>query len=171
MNFGNIAGIALGIKLVNGRFKPKFGAKAIVAVTIQLLFCIGFLAASIYGIVTFNLEFIAMGSLGVFGFGYLLLISPHTQRSKNYYIEFVSENSLAGFKLIYKNKPVSILYKVDSKGKIAFANNNSKLSCISYTDGSKMGNFTKYKIINYFAEWLNDNGLISDEVTTSLEEL
>lgn len=171
MNIGNMAGIALGVKLVNGKFKPKFGVKAIIGVVIQAILCIGFLIGLIYGIVTLNLEFIIMCSLGVFSFGYFLLISPYTQSSKNYYIEFVSENSLVGFKLLYKNKPVSVLYKIDNQGKIAFANNNSKLSCISYADGSKMSNLTKYKIINYFTRWLNDNGLISNEITTSFEQL
>lgn len=169
MNFGSVAGAILGVKLVNGKFKPKFGAKAIVGVIVQALFCIGFLIGLIYGIITFNLEFIIMCSLGLLGFGYLLLISPYTQKSKNYYIEFVSENSLAGFKMFYKNKPVSIQYKIDREGKIAFANNNSKLSCISYADGSKISNMTKYKIINYFTRWLNDNGLMSNEITTTLE--
>ena len=44
-------------------------------------------------------------------------------------------------------------------------NNESKLSCISYADGSKMSNFVKYKIINYFTKWLNDNNLLSSETT------
>lgn len=54
-------------------------------------------------------------------------------------------------------------------GKITFYNNNNKLSCISYKDGSNMSNLTKYKIMNYFTKWLNDNGLMSDEITTTFE--
>ena len=101
--------------------------------------------------------------------GYLLLISPYTQNPENYYIEFESESSLNNFKLSYKNKPVTIQYKIDNNGKIAFYDNNNKLSCISYKDGSNMSNLTKYKIMNYFAKWLNDNGLMSGEITTTFE--
>ena len=103
------------------------------------------------------------------------------EKLKKYNADFIMLNSINEFSMTHnENTELARLTGfsgsagealVDSKGKIAFANNNSKLSCISYTDGSKMGNFTKYKIINYFAEWLNDNGLITDEVTTSLEDL
>lgn len=171
MNIGNVVGITLGIKLVNGKFKPKFGKGAIIGIIIMFLLLIASLIGFIYGLLNLDVEFILMCGCGLFGFGYLLLISPYTQNSKNYYIEFESENSLAGFKLSYKNKQVSIQYKIDNNGKIAFSNNNSKLSCISYSDGSKMSNLTKYKIINYFTKWLNDNGLMSNEITSTFEQL
>ena len=89
---------------------------------------------------------------------------------QNYYIEFQNENSLADFKLSYKGKLVNIQYKIDNNGKIAFIN-NSKLSCVSYADGTKMSNFTKYRIINYFTKQLNDNKLLSSEVTSTFEQL
>ena len=171
MNIGNVAGIALGIKLINGKIKPKFGKGAIIGIIIMFLLLIAFLIGFIYGLLSFDFEFIFMCACGLFGFGYILLISPYTQSSKNYYIEFESENSLNNFKLSYKKKLVAIQYKIDNNGKIAFSNNNSKLSCISYADGSKMSNLTKYKIINYFTKWLNDNGLMSDEITSTFEQL
>ncbi len=100
-----------------------------------------------------------------------------SQNKNDYYIEFESENSLANFKLYYKNKLVNIKYKIDNNGKIAFAYNNSKLDCISYADadadadadGTKMSKLTKFRIINYFTKWLNDNHLMSEEITTTLE--
>lgn len=171
MNIGNITGIALGIKLVNGKIKPKFGKGAIIGIIIMFLLLIASLIGFIYGLLSFDFEFIFMCACGLFGFVYLLLISPYTQSSKNYYIEFESENSLDNFKLNYKNKLVAIKYKIDNNGKIAFSNNSSKLSCISYADGSKMSNITKYKIINYFTKWLNDNGLMSNEITSTFEQL
>lgn len=171
MNIENVAGVALGIKLINGKIKPKFGKGAIIGIIIMFLLLIVSLIGFIYGLLSFNFEFIFMCACGLFGFGYLLLISPYTQSSKNYYIEFDSENSLNNFKLNYKNKLVAIQYKIDNNGKIAFSNNNSKLSCISYADGSKMSNITKYKIINYFTKWLNDNGLMSNEITSTFEKL
>lgn len=171
MNVGNVVGIALGIKLINGKIKPKFGKSAIIGIIIIFLLLIASLIGFIYGLLNIDVEFIVMCSCGLFVFGYSLLISPYTQNSKNYYIEFESENSLNNFKLNYKNKLVAIQYKIDNNGKIAFLNNNSKLSCISYADGSKMSNLTKYKIINYFAKWLNDNELISNEITTTFEKL
>jgi len=171
MNIGNITGISLGIKLVNGKIKPKFSKWSIVTVIIMFLFFLGFLASFTYGLLTLNIEFIIMSAFGIFGFGYLLLINSVTQNPKNYYIEFENDNSLANFKLFYKNKPVSIKYKIANDGKIAFLNNASKLSCISYADGTKMSNLTKYKIINYFTKWLSDNNLMSKEITVTYEEL
>ncbi len=171
MNIGNVVGITLGVNLVNGKIKPRFGKGAIIVIIIMFLLLIAFSIGFIYGLLNFNLEFILMCACGLFGFGYLLLISPYTQSSKNYYIEFESENSLNNFKLNYKNKLVDIQYKIDNSGKIAFLNNKSKISCVSYADGSKMSNLTKYKIINYFIKWLNDNGLMSNEITSTFEEL
>ena len=66
---------------------------------------------------------------------------------------------------------MDIKYEIDKVGKIKFANNEHKLSCISYADGSKMSNFTKYRIINYFTKWLSEYKLLSDEVTITHEEL
>lgn len=169
MNIGNFVGLELGIKLVNGKIKPKYGVRGIVSTIIMILFFLGFFCAFIYGLININVEYIIMPMIGMYGFGYLLLISPYTQKSSNYYIEFQNENSLSGFKLSYKGKLVNIKYKIDNKGKIAFANNSSKLSCISYADGTKMGNLVKFKIINYFTKWLNDNNLISLEITSTFE--
>lgn len=171
MNIENVAGIALGVKLIDGKIKPKFGKGAIIGITIMFLLCIASLMGFIYGLLSLDFEILFMCVCGLFVFGYLLLISPYTQSSKNYYIKFESENSLNNLKLSYKNKLVAIQYNIDKNGKIAFSNNNSKLSCISYADGSKMSNLTKYKIINYFTMWLNDNGLISNEITTTFEQL
>jgi len=171
MNIGNFVGASLGVKLVNGKIRPKFGARAILGVIIAILFFIGFFCSFIYGIMNINFEFIIMSFLGMLGFGYILLVNPYTQKSSNYYIEFQNENSLVGFKLTYKGKLVNIKHKIDNNGKIAFANNESKLSCISYADGTQMNNFVKYKIINYFTKWLSDNNLLSLEVTTTYEEL
>lgn len=100
---------------------------------------------------------------------YIILINPYTQNKNNYYIEFESENSLANFRLYYKNKLVNIKYKIDNNGKIAFTNNESKLSCVSYADGTKMSKLTKFRVMNYFIKWLNDYNLISDEITTTIE--
>lgn len=171
MNIGNFVGAALGIKLVNGKIRPKYGVWAIIGIIIIILFFLMSFCAFIYGLIKINFEFIIMSTIGIFSFGYLLLINPLTQKSSNYYIEFQNENSLAGFKLSYKGKLVNIQHKIDNNGKIAFANNSSKLSCISYADGTKMSNLIKYKIINYFTKWLNDNKLLSKEVTSTFEKL
>lgn len=165
----NIVGIALGIKLVNGKIKLKFDKRGIIGIVIMIIIFIASLIGLIPSILNFNIELIFVCLSGICVSGYLLLISPYTQNPENYYIEFESENSLNNFKLSYKNKPVTIRYKIDNNGKIAFYDNNNKLSCISYKDGSNMSNLTKYKIMNYFAKWLNDNGLMSDEITTTFE--
>lgn len=171
MNIENLIVANLGVKLLNGKIKPKYGVISIITVIIMLLFFIFFIFAFIYGLITFNTEFIIMPALGMFGMGYLLLISPYTQNSNHYYIEFQNENTLTGFKLSYKGKLVNIKYIVANDGKIAFANNKSKLDCISYASGEKMSNLVKYRIINYFSKWLNDNHLLSKEVTTTFEKI
>ncbi len=106
---------------------------------------------------------------GTFSVGYILAITPYTQNPNNFYIEFPNENSLAGFRLNYKGKQVAVKYAIDNNGKIAFADNNHKLNCISYADGTNMSNLTKYKIINYFTKWLQENNLLSTNVTTVFE--
>lgn len=171
MNVASVVGTALGIKLVNGKLKPKFSSSAIIVIAIMILSIIGLLCALIYGVINFNIEFIIFPSIGIFGFGYLLMASPYTQKSSNYNIEFQSENSLQDFKLFYKGKLINIQYKIDPNGKIAFMNNYHKIDCISYADGTKMSNLVKYKIINYFSKWLNDNNLLSSEVTVTFEKL
>lgn len=169
MNMGNFIGPVVGIALVNGKLKPKYGIKGIIGIVLAILFLLVFIGAFIYGLLNINIEFIIMPLIGIFGFGYVLLINPYLQKSSNYYIEFQNENSLVGFKLFYKGKLVNILYKVDGNGKIAFANNNNKLSCISYADNTKMNKVVKFRIINYFSKWLNDNKLLSSEITTTFE--
>ena len=97
------------------------------------------------------------------------MISPYCQNPNNYYIEFQDENTLADFKLYYKNKLVNVLYKVDQVGKIAFASNTNKLGCVSYADGSVMKKIDKYRIVNYFTLWLTENDLVSKDVTFVFE--
>ena len=41
MNIGNFVGAALGIKLVNGKIKPKYGVGAIIGIAIFALCFIG----------------------------------------------------------------------------------------------------------------------------------
>lgn len=165
------AGAYLGVQLVNGKIRPKYGKQGIVAVILYPIILITCFACLIYGFINLELGFILYPSIGIFAFGYMMLISPYFQSSKNYYIKFQNENTLNNFELYYKNKKVKILYKIATDGKIAFLNNEKKLSCFAYENGDKMSNFTKYKIMNYFAKWLNDNKLLSNDVTTTFEEL
>ena len=166
---GNLVGGYIGVKLVNGKFKPKFGKKAIISLIILVILFFGFVAFLIYGIKIGNFEYIIMPLLGILALGYIFLISPYFQNSNNYYIEFQNEHVLSGFKLMYKGKLVRVNYIVANDGRIAFADNLNKTKCISYFDGTKMSNFTKYRIINYFSKWLSENNLLSDSVTVSYE--
>lgn len=160
----------LDIKLVSGKIKIKSGIGAISTIIIMILLLILSIFGTIYYLLNFDLKLLLTFIGGALGTIYLSLISPYTQKSSNYYLKVQSENSLTNFELFYKGKLVYINHKFDSDGKFAFTNNDSKLSCISYDDGSKMNNFTKYKIINYFVQWLGDNNLLSTEVTTTLEK-
>jgi len=169
INVANLVGIGIGMKLVNGKFKPKVGKSSIFAVIFFILMFIGCAFAFVYNIINFNLRLIILCGGGMYGIIYMLLISHVLQPAKNYYITFQSEESLEGFELLYKDKKVNILYTVDAQGKIMFADNAKKTNCVSYADGSKMSKMTKYRIVNYFAQWLIENNLMSDEVTVSLE--
>jgi len=92
---------------------------------------------------------------------YIILLSPHQQYTENYFIEFNKDNISDGFKLFYRKKELTVSYKIDENGKIIF-NENNKLKCFAYADGSKLSNLTKRRIINYFTSWLSDNNLISE---------
>ena len=168
--FGTIVVATATANALSGRLKPKFGAKAIIALILMILFFIGMIVALVYGIIIGDFKLIFPGIIGSFAFAYILLISPYTQSSRNYFIEFPDRKKLDGFKLSYKGKPVNVRYRIDDKGKFAWAENLNKLGCLSYADGSKMSNFTKYKVMNYFTRWLHDNDLLSDEVRVSFEK-
>lgn len=77
MNVGNLAGTYLGMKLVNGKIKPKYGVVGIIGVAIMIIIFIALVFTLGYGIMNVNLECILMSCCGIFGFGYLLLISPY----------------------------------------------------------------------------------------------
>ena len=64
-----------------------------------------------------------------------------------------------------------IINNGDKYGKFKWSNNNAKLKCVSYFDGTKMSNFTKYRIINYFSAWLLENDYLSKEVSVTFESL
>lgn len=170
---GSAVGTAIGIKLVNGKLRPKKRGKF----KIILIFLFLSIVFSVPLVVFFvklaqgKIDFILLiTSLICFSFlVYVIMISPYCQNAKNYDIEFIDENTLAGFKLYYKGKLVNVLYKVDQYGKIAWKYNENKLSCVSYADGSVMKKIDRYRIVNYFTLWLTENDLISKEVTFVFE--
>ena len=169
---GNIVGASMGINLINGKIKPrKKGIKTYIGLAFLVLLFLMFIVALIWGLISRNFEFILFSSIGILSFGYLLLISPYTQNSNNYYIKVKNSNSFEGFELYYKQKKIDIKFSTDQEGKFKWANNNSKLECISYSDNTKMNNFTKYRIINYFSAWLLDNDYLSKDVTITFEKL
>ena len=170
MKIGYFVRSSMAIDLLNGKMKVNYGISTIIGVVMMVLFFIGSCFMFFVGLVNLNLEVIVLSIISISCFGYLFLISPYTQKSSNYYIEFQSNDSLENFKLSYKGKLVNFKYKIDDDGKFVFANNSSKLSCISYADGTQMSNFVKYKIINYFTKWLFDKKLLSSETTKTFEE-
>lgn len=168
----NIIGTNIGIKLMNGKIKPKKkGIKTYITIIIFTLLLIAFFIVLLYGLINFNIEYILWGSISTLATGYILLISAYTQNSNNYYIKFKNQNSFEGIELYYKKKQINLKFLVDQEGKFKWANNNSKLKCVSYFDGSHMSNFTKYRIINYFSAWLLENDYLSKEVTVTFEKI
>lgn len=167
---GNVTGVNLGIKLVNGKMKvKKSSASDYVILGFWIVMMMIFLFLFVLGILRFDMEYIVNSSIGILSGGYLLSISPMLQNPKNYHIEFVSENQLEGFKLTYKGKLVDVKYNIDKEGKFMFADNAKKTNCISYADKSKMKTRTKYAIVNYFAKWLANNDLLSSKTTFTVE--
>ena len=169
---GGVAGAALGIKLVNGNLRPKYNKKMnkigpILFSIVFLIPLISFFVTLYFG--TFAIFLLIAGIFCIVAYIYFLMILPAFQNPNNYYIEFVREDSMEGFKLYYKNKLINVLYRVDSVGKIAFMYNDNKLGCVSYADGSKMKKIDRYRIVNYFSMWLNDNDLLSKDVTVVFE--
>jgi len=175
INVADAAGkVAVGTvvaKELSGKLKPKFGAKGIISTIICILMFLCAIVALVFGVISEDFDLFIIGVLWLLAMPYVLWINPYLQRSKNYYIDFPNENSLEGFRLFYKGKQVDVKCKIAQDGKIAYANDSSKLRCVSYTDGSHMRNITKYRITNYFTRWLHDNNLLSDEVTVTFEEL
>lgn len=168
----NIIGTNIGIKLMNGKIKPKKKSiKTYIAIIIFTLLLIVFFIILLYGLISLNIEYIFFGGISVWGISYLLLISAYTQNSNNYYIKFKNQNSFEGIELYYKKKRINLKFLVDQEGKFKWANNNSKLKCVSYFDESHMSNFTKYRIINYFSAWLLENDYLSKEVTVTFEKI
>lgn len=167
-----ITGASIGIKLMNGKIKPKKRSfLTTVVIIIFILLLIIFSITFLYGLSNLNIEYMFFCGISVWGISYLLLISAYTQSKNNYYIKIKNENSFEGFELYYKKKRINIKFEVDKYGKFKWSNNNAKLKCVSYFDGTKMSNFTKYRIINYFSAWLLENDYLSKDVTVTFEKL
>ena len=109
-----VIGTNIGIKLINGKIKPKKRSfKTSIVLTIFTLLLIIFSVAFLYGIINMNIEYIFFCGLTVWGITYLLLISAYTQNSNNYYIKVKAENSFEGFELYYKQRKVELKFDVD----------------------------------------------------------
>lgn len=109
-----------------------------------------------------------MPLISIFSFSYLLFISAYGQKQRNYYIEWGKEYPLEGFQLFYKKKPVVLKYYLDTEGKFNFPFNMDKIDCISYADVTHMSYFTKYKIMNFFCEYLRQRQLLSEKFMRSV---
>ena len=170
-----ISSLIISTSLTNqmsGHLKPHANMKkAKIGSLVMILLLILMIVLLIYGLLDFNIEFIAISLVGFVCIFYLLLISPGIQDPNNYSIFLKSKTNFEGFELYYKNEKINIEHKIDQYGKVAFLRDNDKLSCISYANGRKMKNIIKYKIINYFVLWLTDYGYLSDEVTVTFEKL
>lgn len=96
MNSDNIAGVEFSngeMYLRNGRMKVrKMPANAYVAFVIFILITIAPFFLLISGIVDFGAEYIFMQLLIMVAVIFIFKISPYTQSSKSYYIEFSNEN-------------------------------------------------------------------------------
>ena len=82
-----VGGTVVGMSLVNGKIKPKYGISNIIGCIIIFLLDILFAFLLIYcGIINFDLEFIFFPALGVVVCTYFLLIILVLQNPNNFYI-------------------------------------------------------------------------------------
>lgn len=163
----HVAGVAIGLKLVNGKLRPSKGKYAWIAAILFVILMIAFSVAAIVMLVRGNPEGI-IPLIAASSTAYILSISRLFQKDSDYSITF-PDGTLGTLSLVYKGKPVMVRYSLDREGLFRYADNAKKLDCVAYADGSPMSNHTKYKIINYLAFVLKSNDLLSKEVTVSYE--
>lgn len=162
---GKGLGVYLGIELINGKLKPKFGKAKYVGLAFFGLFVVLGVFLLWLGIVNGDsVEDILMPIALVASNSYLILISPITV--KNVFV-MIEEDGVV--QVSHKNKEVTVDIVKDSEGKFNFAKPNSKHSCVRYADGSKMSLLNQYRIVNYLADALQTNGLLSEDVKITLE--
>lgn len=159
----------IGMHIVNGRIRPRFGKKA----TIRKIILMGVMLAGFLFLFYLGVKgesyYLALSLIGIASLIYIMIITPEFQNPNNYFIKLKDENSLEGFEIYYKDKQVKMDYKIDSEGKIAFIDNKHKTDSVSYLDGSPMSRLERFKIVNFFTQWLYNNNLLSKEVKTSFE--
>lgn len=160
------------VKLMSGKMKP-LKTKVIGNIMSWLLIAI-MLVVSVYELyysfIYGDLPNMLLGAFCIYCTGYLFYVFPGMQNPKNYEIHYASETSLKdGFSMYYKGNPVKIRYVLDKKGHFAFADEKNKHKCVSYANGKKMKNATKYRIVNYIATYFMSMGLLSDNTTITFE--
>ena len=100
-----ITGTSIGIKLMNGKIKPKKrSVKTSIVIIIFILLLIIFSITFLYGLINLNIEYMFFCGITIWGISYLLLISAYTQNSNNYYIKVKTDDSFEWFELYYKKK-------------------------------------------------------------------
>ena len=162
---GKGLGVYLGIKLVNGKLKPKFGKVRYIGLAFfGLLVALGVFLLWIGLTNGDSLDDIYMPILMIAAGMYIILISPVMVKDVSVVIE---EGGTV--KVFHKDREVTVALVKDDKGNFNFAKPNDKHNCVWYTDGSKMSSFNKYRVVNYLVDALHTNGLLSDEVRTTLE--
>ena len=150
-------------KFITGKFKPQYskvdftinlGLDIILVIVTVIFVC------EVFKFANADLGVLLISAILIPLLDYVILLSPYQQYTENYYIEFEDENTLNGFKLFYAKKEVAVSYKINEEGKIVF-DQEDKLKCFNYADGSRMSSLRKRRIINYFTAWLKDKDLIS----------
>lgn len=158
-------------KPITGKIHPNYSKGRL------LLFCLAYLLLfALNGILFWaaveerSIGYLIWGFLGLFAFGYLILISPYSQRPQNYDIEIIApDGRIQGLYVTYKGRGVNVSYTLDADGRFAFSDNAYKTKCVSYSDGTRMPAFTRYRVVNYLSMALKTNNLLSEMVTPTIE--
>ena len=158
-------------KAISGKFKPnlKDKRKAYIALTIMAVFGFVLFAMGVGTMFSGDIGSGLMLFVGGFAFVYLICLSPWTQNPNNYRFEINEGEPIEALRVYYKGKLVSIDFVVDEDGKVRFASNESKHSCVRWADGTHMSQFTTYRIINVFMKHMADINMLSDSVTVTFE--
>lgn len=158
-------------KAISGKYKPnlKDKRKAYISLAIMLLLAVILFAMAIKALSGGTIVNALLLFFGAFACLYLIGISPWAQNPNNYRFEIEEGEPIQNLRIYYKGKPVEIDFVVGEDGKIRFADEKNKHSCVRWADGSKMSQFAAYRLANVFAKHMADIDLLSEGTKATFE--
>lgn len=152
----------LGVKLVKGELKPRFGLAQYCVFIVSLLFLVG---VSLIALSDKSLE-------GIIAVIVISLVFIHCIFNSSYLVKDVSVfiNNGGLVRVFYKNREVVVQLAKDDVGRFNFANPDSMYDNVCYADGTKISSSEQRRIIDYLKTVLKSNGLLSNNVCVTTED-